>query len=95
MRRANWVIAITATAAAIGVAAGAGTASAAGAQNVQCHSGDILAGVYKNVVVPRGNFCLLLGATVLGNVTANNGQRERAGQQRQRQRLGVRQHDRS
>jgi hypothetical protein len=52
-------------------AGGAGSAAAAGAKNVKCHSGDILEGTYHNVVVPKGNFCLLLGATVLGNVTAN------------------------
>ncbi len=57
---------------ALGVAGGAGRASAAGAPNVKCHSGDILTGVYKNVLVPPGNFCLLLGATVLENVLANN-----------------------
>ena len=42
------------------------------AANVQCHSGDILEGTYNNVSVAKGNFCLLLGATVLGNVMANN-----------------------
>ena len=57
---------------ALGIAGGAGGASAAGAKNVKCHSGDILEGTYNNVEVPRGNFCLLLGATVLGNVTANH-----------------------
>jgi hypothetical protein len=47
---------------------------AAGAQNVKCHSGDILEGTYNNVEVPKGNFCLLLGATVLHNVIANGAQ---------------------
>jgi hypothetical protein len=44
---------------------------AASPPNVKCHSGDILVGTYNNVVVPKGNFCLLLGATVLHNVIAN------------------------
>ncbi len=44
---------------------------AASAPNVKCHSGDILEGTYSNVEVPKGNFCLLLDATVLHNVTAN------------------------
>jgi len=44
---------------------------AAAPPNAKCHSGDILEGTYNNVVVPKGNFCLLFNATVLHNVTAN------------------------
>src|SRR5581483_8871320 len=57
---------------AISVAIGALPAWGSSAPNVQCHSGDILEGTYNNVSVAKGNFCLLLGATVLGNVQANN-----------------------
>jgi hypothetical protein len=65
----------TATALAIaGLAIMLGSATpvrAADPPNAKCHSGDILTGTYNNVVVPKGNFCLLLGATVLHNVIAN------------------------
>src|SRR5207302_2973596 len=48
-------------------------AAAASASNktTQCHSGDILTGTYQNVIVAKDNYCLLLGATVLGNVNAD------------------------
>src|SRR5579862_6288010 len=59
---------------AIGLTIWALPASGASAPNAQCHSGDILEGTYNNVTVAKGNFCLLLGATVLGNVQANNAQ---------------------
>jgi len=72
VRRTRAALTLAAAMLALGIAAGGGRASAADAQNVKCHSGDILTGVYHNVDVPPGNFCLLLGATVLGNVTANN-----------------------
>jgi hypothetical protein len=65
------VLTLTAVVLALGIVGGAGSAAAAGAKNVKCHSGDILEGTYHNVDVPKGNFCLLLGTTVLGNVTAN------------------------
>jgi hypothetical protein len=57
---------------AILLAGSAAPAGAATPPNAKCHSGDILTGTYNNVVVPKGNFCLLLGATVLHNVTAND-----------------------
>jgi hypothetical protein len=64
----------------MGVAVGLGVfvasvtlAGAAGnPPNVVCHSGDILEGTYHNVAVAKGNFCLVLGATVTGDVQANN-----------------------
>jgi hypothetical protein len=56
---------------AIVLALSATPVRAATPPNAKCHSGDILTGTYNNVVVPKGNFCLLLGATVLHNVTAN------------------------
>ena len=73
MHRVRGTIAATLVVTAISVAAAWSVtpAAAADAPNVKCHSGDILVGTYNNVEVPKGNFCLLLGATVLHNVTAN------------------------
>jgi hypothetical protein len=70
-RRGKAAAALVIAACAFAGAGSATRAAAAGAQNVKCHSGDILEGTYNNVEVPKGNFCLLLGATVLHNVTAN------------------------
>ena len=57
--------------AALVIGTAAAPAGAAGAPNAQCHSGDILTGTYNNVTVVPGNYCLVLGATVLGNIQAN------------------------
>lgn len=70
-RRGTNAAALTVAGLAIVLAGAAGSGRAAGPPNVKCHSGDILEGTYNNVEVPKGNFCLLLGATVLHNVIAN------------------------
>lgn len=58
----------------VGVVVAASASAAGGPPNVVCHSNDILTGTYHNVTVANGNYCLLLGATVTGNVQANNAQ---------------------
>jgi hypothetical protein len=74
MRKLRRLVAVGvagAAAAALVIGTASAPAGAAGAPNAKCHSGDILTGTYNNVTVVPRNYCLVLGATVLGNVQAN------------------------
>ncbi len=40
---------------------------------ITCHSNDIITGIHGTVTIPKGNYCELLQATVVGNVIAERG----------------------
>jgi hypothetical protein len=72
MRRIGLLVVGLAVLASVPVFAAKG-AAASGSGKVVCHSGDIIEGQVGSVIVPSGNFCELLRATVEGSVTAESG----------------------
>jgi hypothetical protein len=65
------VVALSATSAA--TVAAKGSAGSSGPKPVTCHSNDIITGIHGTVTIPKGNYCELLQATIVGSVIAQAG----------------------
>jgi hypothetical protein len=64
---------LTLMGASAATAVASNSAAGASAKPATCHSGTILTGIHGTVTIPKGNYCELLQATIVGNVIAQSG----------------------